>query len=129
MDGTPVSAVFDPHDVQGLLQTGYGSLKDASYVLLRVRNATAARAWLRSAPITTGIDKSTTAGRKAFARTALQVAFSAAGLRELGVRASVVNGFSAEFLAGMTEDGRSRRLGDTGENAPSKWCWGYPSGL
>lgn len=124
-----MNAAFDPRDVQGLLQTGYGSLKEASYVLLRVRNATAARAWLRSAPITPGIDKSTTAGRKALARTAVQVAFSAAGLRELGASASVVNGFSAEFLAGMSEDSRSRRLGDTGENAPSRWSWGYSRAL
>src|SRR5205085_3983279 len=37
--------------------------------------------------------------------------------------------FSAEFLAGMTEDSRSRRLGDVENNDPSQWQWGYGAGM
>ena len=40
-------------DVQGLVRFGYGKMKEASYALLRVKDAAAARAWLRTAPITT----------------------------------------------------------------------------
>jgi len=57
--------------------------------------------------------------------TALHVAFSAGGLRALGLPAPVLAGFSAEFLSGMAgEAQRSRRLGDVGANAPANWDWG-----
>ena len=46
-------------------------------------------------------------------------------MRALGVADGVIAGFSAEFIAGMAGDeGRSRRLGDVGANAPSGWRWG-----
>ena len=34
-------------DIQGLLWSGYGPLKEACFLLLRITDATAARAWLR----------------------------------------------------------------------------------
>ena len=38
---------------------------------------------------------------------------------------SIMQRFSPEFVEGMAGDeNRSRRLGDIGENAPEKWCWG-----
>src|SRR5262249_27517520 len=52
---------------------------------------------------------------------ALQIAFTSAGLRALGV---AVEGFSPEFLTGMTEPSRSRRLGDIGLSDPRNWLWG-----
>jgi Dyp-type peroxidase family len=110
---------FDYADVQGLVRFGYGKLKGASYALLRVRDAAAARAWLRTADITSA------ATRKPPPSTALQVAFTAKGLRALGVPSAIVEGFSPEFLTGMAESNRARRLGDIGHNAPSKWEWGY----
>ena len=39
-------------------------------------------------------------------------------------RSSALEGFSSEFRAGMTEESRSRRLGDVESNAPSQWDWG-----
>jgi len=57
--------------------------------------------------------------------TALQVAFTASGLRALEVPAAVIESFSPEFLGGMSEEDRVRRLGDIGGNAPSEWEWGY----
>src|SRR2546423_13328492 len=56
---------------------------------------------------------------------ALQVACTASGLRALNVPSAVIESFSPEFLAGMAEENRARRLGDIGSNAPSKWEWGY----
>jgi deferrochelatase/peroxidase EfeB len=32
--------------------------------------------------------------------------------------------FSNEFVSGMVEESRSRRLGDVGPNAPESWIWG-----
>src|SRR6266567_553409 len=116
-------ADVDYSDVQGLVRFGYGKMTEAVYILVRVKNSAAARSWLRSAPITTAATLAPPPS------TALQVAFTAAGLTALGVPASVLAGFSAEFLAGMTEENRSRRLGDVGSNAPSRWDWGQGSAV
>src|SRR5216684_1742601 len=110
MGGSPVTTPpeVDYGDVQGIVRFGYGRMKEASYALLRVRDVESARAWLLSVPIKTA----TTIVPPP--PTAIQVAFPA----------PVLAGFSPEFLAGMTEDNRLRRLGDVGSNAPSRWEWG-----
>ena len=94
-------------------------MKEASYALLRVKDVAAARSWLRTAPVTSAVAMNPPPS------TALQVAFTAAGLKALGVLDAVLAGFSSEFLAGMAEESRSRRLGDVGSNAPEQWDWGY----
>ena len=113
----------DYTDVQGLVRFGYGRMKEASYVHLHVKDVAAARSWLRTANITSA------AAMDPPPSTAMQVAFTAAGLEALGVSTSVRAGFSPEFLAGMTEESRSRRLGDVGSNAPSQWEWGYSTSV
>ena len=114
---------MDYSDVQGLVRFGYGKMKEASYAHLRVKDVTAARAWLRNAPITSAV--ATTPPPS----TALQVAVTANGLQSLGVPPSVLAGFSPEFLTGMAEENRARRLGDVGSNAPSQWEWGYAASV
>ncbi len=124
MGGAPVTGHdVDYGDVQGVVRFGYKLMTEASYALVRVRDVEAARAWLRSVPITTAttIDPPPS--------TAMHVAFTAVGLEALGLSASVLAGFSHEFLAGMTDDNRSRRLGDVGRNAPSQWQWGGSAGV
>ena len=55
-----------------------------------------------------------------------QIAFTAAGLRALGVDSDVVNRFSPEFVEGMAgNDNRSLRLGDIEANEPKQWNWGF----
>jgi deferrochelatase/peroxidase EfeB len=106
-------------DVQGIVWTGYGALKDAVFLLLTIVDADAARAWLRTAPVTTVLAAE---GQLA---TAMQLAFTCQGLQALGVDATTIAQFSHEFAAGMTaEMNRSRRLGDIGASAPSWWEWG-----
>ena len=105
-------------DVQGLVRFGYGHMTRASYALLRVKNAAAAKAWLRSAPVTTA------AAQKPPPKTALNIAFTASGLRALGMSESIIAGFSHEFRGGMAHESRARQLGDIGKNAPSNWDWG-----
>ena len=109
----------DYGDVQGLVRFGYGKMTQASYCLLRVKDAAAARRWLRAAPV------SSAATMDPPPSTALQIAFTARGLKAIGVPPSVMAGFSADFLAGMTEESRARRLGDVDSNAPEQWEWGY----
>ncbi len=109
----------DYADVQGLVRFGYGKMTEASYVHLLVKDVAAARAWLRNARV------SSAAAVTAPPAVAMQIAFTASGLEALGVAPAVLSGFSAEFLAGMAEENRARRLGDVGNNAPSEWQWGY----
>jgi hypothetical protein len=120
MGGSPVTTPHDVDygDVQGIVRFGYGRMKEASYALARVRDVESARAWLLSVPVKTA------ATIVPPPPTAIQVAFTASGLEAIGVPAPVLAGFAPEFLAGMTEENRSRRLGDVGSNAPSQWEWG-----
>ena len=116
---TPPNA--ESGDIQGLLRSGYGRLKEACFLLLSVTDATAARTWLSTAQVTT------VEHLRRHVTTALHVALTASGMRALGVAENVVAGFSAEFVSGMAgEEGRSRRLGDVGASAPSLWRWGGP---
>jgi deferrochelatase/peroxidase EfeB len=108
-------------DVQGLVRYGYAHMTEASFLLLQVRDPRAARAWLRSAPVTTAVRVDPRP------KTALQVAFTREGLEALAVPAAIIRGFSAEFVSGLaSEESRSRRLGDVGASAPSDWQWGGP---
>jgi len=112
----PVPA-SDFTDMQGLLYTGYSTLTEACFLLLRIADPAAARAWLAAADVTTA-DKRNVA-------TALQVALSVEGMQALGVAPATIAGFSAEFLTGIAgQASRSRRLGDVGTNAPGNWIWG-----
>jgi deferrochelatase/peroxidase EfeB len=117
MDRVAMSDV-DYADVQGLMRFGYGHMTRASYILVNIKNPATAKAWLRSAPVTTAI------AQKPTPKTALNIAFTASGLRALGVSESIMAGFSHEFRSGMAQESRARQLGDVGNNAPSKWTWG-----
>ena len=106
-------------DIQGIVRFGYKQLPEASFLLLRVRDRAAARAWLARAPVTSAATVAPPPSR------ALQVALTSEGMLALGVPRATIEGFSAEFLAGMGSDtSRARRLGDVGPNAPSAWRWG-----
>jgi Dyp-type peroxidase family len=108
----------DYADVQGLVRFGYGHMTSASYVLVRVKNADAAKAWLHSAPVTTAV------AQKPPPKTAMNIAFTAPGLGALRVAESIIAGFSHEFRGGMGQESRARQLGDVGKNAPANWIWG-----
>ncbi|VTU20931.1 Dyp-type peroxidase family protein [Variovorax sp. SRS16] len=106
-------------DIQGLMRFGYGKLTEACFLLLRIKDPAAARAWLAGAPVANA------AACERAPETAMQIAFTSEGLRALGVAEDIVQGFSPEFIAGMNGDpSRARRLGDLGPNAPAEWAWG-----
>src|ERR1700754_2227310 len=114
-----MSNEVDYDDIQGLVRFAFGKMHEACFYLVRIKDVSAARKWLASAPVTSA--------RVLIPppQTALQVAFTVDGLRELRVPDEAVAGFAPEFLAGMTEESRARRIGDVGENAPAKWRWGW----
>jgi hypothetical protein len=74
-------ATVDYGDVQGLVRYGYAHMTESRFLLLRVKDPRAARAWLRAAPVTPA---TRTTPRPA---TALQVAFTREGLEALGAPA------------------------------------------
>lgn len=114
-------ATMDYTDIQGLVRFGYRELTEASFLLLRIRNAEAARAWLKTALVSSATKSDV------IPLTAMQVGFTREGLQALNIPAGVLAGFSAEFLSGMSEDkSRSRRLGDVGLSSPQNWRWGGP---
>ena len=114
-----IAASVELDDVQGLLRFAYKSHTEASFLLYRIKDRDAACAWLAQAPVTNAVSLDSPPP------TVLQVALTSEGLRALGVDAEIVEGFSLEFIAGMSSDAaRSRRLGDVGPSDPSHWRWG-----
>src|SRR5207247_4368645 len=85
-------------------------------------DAPACRRWLGeiAGEITTGRD------RKAERR--VNIAFTYAGLRALGLDPEIGRQFSQEFIEGITGERRSRALGDVDDSAPDCWLWGGAHG-
>lgn len=119
MSAPQPAAAVDLEDIQGLLRFGYKRHVDTAFLLLRVHDQVAARAWLAQAPVANAKDVDPPP------QTVLQVALTSAGLRALGVPASIVDAFSNEFVTGMGSDAnQARRLGDVEANDPAGWHWG-----
>lgn len=116
-----MSAIEEAADIQALVKTGFGSLDGAAYVLLRIADPAAARNWLRGLEIA-----SVAAIEAAKLNSALQIAFTAAGLRRLGLDDGTIATFAPEFVEGLAgSERRSHRLGDAGADAPEHWDWGH----
>ena len=114
-----IPSAIEYGDMQGLVRFGYRALSEARFYLLNIRDISAARRWLMTAPVTTAVELSRPP------ESALQVAFTREGLQACGLPDDVLAGFSAEFLSGMAgQESRSRRLGDVGANSPQFWRWG-----
>jgi Dyp-type peroxidase family len=121
-ESTPMRARIETEDIQGIVFRGYGQLRHACYPLLRIAdgNAAAARRWLGTLlPIIAS-------GKPGSRDSALQIAFSHAGLCALGLHEDTRRGFAREFTEGMTTDHRRRLLGDSGLSHPDCWRWGGP---
>jgi Dyp-type peroxidase family len=115
-----VAVKLDLDDIQGLIARGYRTLRHARFTIFATHDAAGGHAllsWL--------LPQVTPAGRFA-GDSALHLAYTAAGLRRLGLPDSVLAGFSAPFIGGMTGPNRSRFLGDVGESDPHYWAWGGP---
>lgn len=106
-------------DIQGLLASGYGHLKEARFLLLAIAEPARAGVWLGRLA-----DELTTARARSHA-TAVNVALAPSGLAKLGLDPALAK-FSDRFLEGMTAPHRSRALGDVGADAPERWSWGGP---
>jgi Dyp-type peroxidase family len=116
-----MSTVPELEDIQGIIVRGYGSLKGAYFVLLRIQDAAAAKRWLGELAVRNG------AARPSESETCMNIAFTYPGLDKLGLDREALEMFSGEFREGMAgTEHRRRILGDLEECAPELWAWGGP---
>jgi Dyp-type peroxidase family len=118
-------------DVQGIILRGYELLDEATFLLLTIDDAAAARTWLRN------IVGRLTSARAKPDQEAINLAFTYRGLLKLGLPEDAAGAFSREFQEGMDTEHRNRVLGDTGNEqdpndqltsqAPKYWLWGNRS--
>ena len=117
---------LNTHEIQGLIVRGYRLLPSAQFLLLEVRDAVLARAYLQRlcSPRDDGDQVTVATATAAPEDVALHVAFTRPGLEKLGVPRSAVASFAREFIEGMDDEVRARSLGDQGDNDPKHWTWG-----
>jgi Dyp-type peroxidase family len=118
-------------DVQGLVARSYSRLKHAAYVAATFDTgdggSARARQWVGelAGAVTPAARRSSDVAGDG---QALNLAFTADGVRALGLPEDAVATFSREFQEGMAErQHRSRALGDTGDMDPEAWRWGGPN--
>jgi Dyp-type peroxidase family len=105
---------LDFPNIQGFVVRGY-RLPAAGYLFLRIDSAARAREFLGDF-----IPQVITAERwDVKPESGINIAFSYAGLRALGVPDASLDGFPAEFRDGMAS--RAGLLGDVDESAPEHW--------
>lgn len=112
----PVSIELE--DIQGLILSGFGKLPYSNYILLQIEDAVRVRKWIHKL-----IPHVTTADSRPN-KQALNIAFTSAGLKALGLAEENVDNFPIPFREGMATPHRQRILGDYGESAPQEWRWG-----
>jgi Dyp-type peroxidase family len=111
------AVVLDVDAIQGIVLRGY-RMPVASHLFLRFGTPAAARDW-----IATMIGQVTTAAPwETKPQSTVNVAFTAAGLRALGLPEQILGTFSVPFTTGMAA--RSDLLGDWGASAPDSWTGG-----
>jgi Dyp-type peroxidase family len=118
----PRVSQIDLSDIQGNVLRGY-THPAAAYLFLRIVDVDAARALMRRM-----LPQVATAApwRDGPPDTAMNVAFTFAGLRALGLREDVLASFPDAFRDGMAA--RAARLGDRGPSAPDAWEAGLGTG-
>jgi Dyp-type peroxidase family len=111
--------------VQGIILRGYEDLEASRWLLLQIDDAAAARGWLAGLLERQGITPASTRPDGVEVNVAVNIAFTFAGLKLLGLPDEADEGFSREFQEGMDTDHRRRVLGDTVPGRkPDQWDWG-----
>src|SRR5207237_800690 len=101
---------LDLQDIQGLIIRGYGNLRAACYILLAI-SPPSGRTQGSSLPVAekekiklwlSTLADTITSGQTRPEEKALNVAFTYAGLKKLGLDPALLAMFSNEFINGMT---------------------------
>jgi Dyp-type peroxidase family len=120
----------DLDDIQGLITSGYGHLRHAAYLFLRIENAAGARLWLeRITPLITTAKQWPAGddGKVVKPATAINLALTAEGLAAWGLPRPALRTFAPEFVDGMASEQRAHILGDNGASAATHWEIGGPN--
>jgi hypothetical protein len=120
----------DLDDIQGLITSGYGHLRHAAYLFLRIENAAGARLWLeRITPLITTAKQWPAGddGKVVKPATAINLALTAEGLAAWGLPRPALRTFAPEFVDGMASEQRAHILGDNGASAAAHWEIGGPN--
>lgn len=118
------SRPIEIEDVQGLVLSGYAHLNYGAYLFLTFGAPNETKAWLRALipQIATGAAwPKDASGKTIKPDSALTLSFTYTGLEALALPQEALESFPLEFRAGITDAGRSRILGDTGDSAPQYW--------
>jgi Dyp-type peroxidase family len=130
-----IATTLNLKEIQGIILGGYDHLKTSRYLFLQIEDVTQVKEWLARISdlvITAAHWPKGPDGKPQKHQNCLNIAFTYEGLEKLGVP---TEGFSVEFCQGMagpsspgpqTHADRSKRLGDTGANAPQNWEFGGP---
>lgn len=108
-------------EIQGLLINEYKEMGGSKYIFLKVTEVAAAKEFIRRmADHTRSVISE--AGDEC-----INIGFTSAGLRALGMKEENLATFSREFREGMVTPHRQRLLGDFDSSDPSRWNWGGPT--
>jgi Dyp-type peroxidase family len=110
--------VLERRDIQGVVVSGYGHLPRSAYLLFRIEDQAAARAWLGAM----AEEVTDAAGKRA--ECSVNVALTYDGLAALGLDDDALRTFPLPFTDRMDSPRRATILGDSGESAPAGWDWG-----
>lgn len=110
-------------EIQGYIVSNYDEMMFSRYVMLKVENAELAKKWIENIcfDIRNGAPERM---EDHDPNVALNIAFTAIGLKALGMHHDNVEAFSREFREGMITDHRQRLLGDFNSSSPDNWKWG-----
>jgi len=128
----PDTPLNELSDVQGLLAHGYPFFDGAAYCLFHIDNpAEVRRPWLQTLlhpdPAERWIDHALyPSNRLKYEDSGVAIAFTASGLRKLGLSDDALATFVPEFREGMAAEHRARQLGDIEDSRPGLWTWGRP---
>lgn len=108
-------------DVQALVYASFAQLRHCRYLLLRIRDADPAAAWLRQPEVLRLVKGGGDLGRENAQDEALAVAFTHAGLLAMGLEEDAHFPFPTAFREGMNQPDRARALADRNVD---EWTWG-----
>ncbi len=110
------SSNLELHDIQSGVLRPRPTPFQATYIILRIEDATAGRELMGRLR---NVVASAAHGESPASDTWVSASLSYAGLKALGLRAELLDSFSTPFKQGMAA--RAEILGDTGESDPEHW--------
>ena len=114
---------LETQEIQGIILSGYAHLPYSSFWMFHAGDRAEGRRWLAELfdKVTWGDWKKDADGKAEKPESALNVAFTRAGLELLDLPCETVKEFSQEFREGMADSNRARKLGDVDDNGPGVW--------